>query len=198
MGANIGDTVLTSAKQVGPSGIVWAVEPHPRTYEFLVSNLRLNHVQNVKPINCAAGETAGEVRFEDDRRDDMNRVGAGALTVPVQRLDDLVTSREPIALLKVDVEGYEKRVFDGAPEILDGTYSVHFEVSDRHFSYFGYEIRELLKLITAKGFLIFSIRSNGYLEEIDQDYQTGNVENLIALRDPADFQTRTGWVVARR
>jgi FkbM family methyltransferase len=198
VGANIGDTVLTSAIQVGPNGRVWAVEPHPRTYHFLLSNLELNHINNVETINCAVGATSGEVTFADDRRDDMNRVGTGTLLVPMERLDSLVKCRGTIALLKVDVEGYEKPVFDGAGGIFAKTCSIHFEVSQRHFSWFGYKIHDLLQLLTSTGFLLFSLRSNGYLEEIDANYETGEVENLIGLKDPVDFQARTGWVVQRR
>lgn len=198
VGANIGDTVLTSALQVGSNGRVWAVEPHPRTYHFLLSNLKLNHIHNVETINCAAGAASGEVTFADDRRDDMNRVGTGALTVQVERLDALVKCPGTITLIKVDVEGYEKPVFEGADEILSRTSSIHFEVSQRHFSWFGYRISDLLQLLASKGFLLFSLRSNGCLEEIDVDYEPGEVENLIGLRDPDDFQSRTGWVVRRR
>lgn len=198
VGANIGDTVLTSAIQVGPKGTVWAIEPHPRTYSFLLSNLELNLIQNVETINCAVGNGTGEVLFDDDRRDDMNRVGVGKLTVPVRRLDDLVKYRDTVDLLKVDVEGYEKTVFDGASEILANTCSVHFEVSKRHFSWFGYQINDLLELLASYGFQLFCLRSNGYLEEIDTNYETEGVENLIGLKDPSNFQTRTEWVVKRR
>jgi len=198
VGANIGDTVLTSAIQVGPTGRVWAVEPHPRTRRFLVSNLEFNQIFNVETIGSAAGETSGEVTFADDRRDDMNRVGVGTLTVPVERLDDLVKCRDSIALLKVDVEGYEKPVFDGALEIVDKTQSIHFEVSERHFSWFGYQIGDLLRLLKSKGFLLFTLRSSGCLQEIDSDYETQEVENLVGLKDLADFEARTGWVVQRR
>ena len=198
IGANIGDTVLTAAIQVGPEGQVWAVEPHPRTYQFLVSNLELNHIRNVETLNCAVGETSGEVVFADDRRDDMNRVGIGTLTVPLARLDDLVKCRDSIALLKVDVEGYEKPVIDGASEILANTCSIHFEVSRRHFSWFGYSIRDLLGSLRSNGFRLFSLRTNGHLEEIDTDYETEEVENLVGLKDPADFVARTGWALQLR
>jgi FkbM family methyltransferase len=198
VGANIGDTVLTSAMQVGPNGRVWAIEPHPRTYSYLLSNLELNHVNNVETINCAVGTSSGEVLFADDRRDDMNRVGVGSLTVGLQRLDDLVKCRDRIALLKVDVEGYEKPVFDGAAEIFAKTCSIYFEVSKRHFSWFGYKMSDVLELLKSRGFLLFRLRSNRYLEEIDTDYETDDVENLIGLKDPGDFQARTGWVLQRR
>jgi FkbM family methyltransferase len=106
VGANIGDTVLTASACVGSKGWVWAIEPHPRIFRFLRANLALNHVRNVEATNSAAGEFSGTVSFTDDRRDDMNRVGDGALIVPIRPLDDLVRCRDSISLLKVDVEGY--------------------------------------------------------------------------------------------
>jgi hypothetical protein len=158
--------------------------------------LKLNGVTNVQAINSAAGDRLGEVAFSDGRRDDMNRVGDGALRVPIRRLDDLVAYRDPIDLLKVDVEGYEKLVFTGAPEILEKTTCLHFEVSRTHFSWFGYQIRDLLQLVRSSGFTLFRIESNGRLRAIDVGFETDAVENLIGLRSAAEFVERTGWEIA--
>jgi FkbM family methyltransferase len=196
VGANIGDTVLTAAVNVGATGRVWAVEPHPRTFRFLEANLKLNGLTNVEAINSAAGDTLGEVTFSDGRRDDMNRVGGGMLRVPIHRLDDLVACCDPIALLKVDVEGYEKPVFLGAPAILEKTQYLHFEVSRTHFSWFGYQIRDLLRLLESLDFKLFRIESNGTLQRIDVDFETDKVENLIGLRSATEFVERTGWEIA--
>jgi FkbM family methyltransferase len=51
--------------------------------------------------------------------------------VPVVRVDDVVAERSlaPPYLLKVDVEGGELRVLDGAPRVLDGTELALLEVS---------------------------------------------------------------------
>lgn len=195
VGANIGDTALTASLCVGPTGHVWSVEPHPRTFRFLETNLKLNRVTNVQVLNFAVGETLGEVTFTDDRRDDMNRVGAGAFRVPIRRLDDLVACRDPIALLKVDVEGYEKPVFAGAPGILENTHCLHFEVSRAHFSWFGYEISDLLQLLESSGFNLFRLESNGSLQTINARFETDAVENLIGLRSAAEFVERTGWKI---
>jgi FkbM family methyltransferase len=194
VGANIGDTVLTASISVASEGWVWAIEPHPRTFRFLKANLALNHVTNVEAINHAAGDMSGAVGFSDDRRDDMNRVGGGTLSVPVHPLDELVPCRDTIALLKVDVEGYEKQVFSGARRLLRTTRCLHFEISRTHFSWFGYQVRDLLQLLKSEGFHLFRISSNG-LAGIDIGYDTDVVENLVGLKDPADFRERTGWTI---
>lgn len=198
VGANIGDTALISSIKVGPDGKVWAIEPHPRTYRFLLSNLKLNRAYNVVSLNYAVGNNSGEVTFADDRRDDMNRVGLGTLHIPLKKLDDLVKIREPIALLKVDVEGYEKPVFEGASEILKLAQAIHFEVSQLQYSWYGYEASDVFQLLISKGFLLFRLHSNECLEEIDTKYIPSEVENIIGLKDLRDFQKRTNWLVYRK
>ncbi|MEO8677481.1 MAG: FkbM family methyltransferase [Vicinamibacterales bacterium] len=193
VGANIGDTVLTAAVQVGPTGHVTGIEPHPRTFRFLQDNVALNGVHNVRLINSAVGAAPGTARFSDDRRDDMNRIGGGSLEVRVARLDDLVADWTTIALLKVDVEGYEKFVFEGAPELLKLARCVYFEVSSLHFPRFGYSTRDLLTLIEYSGFRLFRANDSRQLIPITTEYDTANFENLVALRDLDDFLRRTGW-----
>jgi hypothetical protein len=161
----------------------------------LLGNLRLNRISNVVAINSAAGRESGFVTFSDDRRDDINRVGTGALNIPVQKLDDLVTCRETIALLKVDVEGYEKPVFEGADNLLRRTECLHFEISKTHFSWFGYTISDLLKLLESKGFELFRISSGRVLKRINANYDTPLVGDAIGLRDSSDFTARTNWII---
>jgi FkbM family methyltransferase len=193
VGANIGDTVLAASVQVGAAGRVTGLEPHPRTFRFLQENVALNRAGNVDVINVAAGATPGLAQFSDDRRDDMNRIDGGTLQVPVKRLDDIVGNDGPIALLKVDVEGYEKFVFEGAPEVLARTSCVQFEVSSLHFPRFGYTTRDLLTLLRDAGFSLFRISAPRQFMPITIAFDTEPFENLVALRDAADFARRTGW-----
>ena len=196
IGANVGDTVLTASIQVGPTGRVVGIEAHPRTFEFLEDNIRLNGVTNVTLINSAVGATSGTIQFSDDKRDDMNRVGGGDLEVAIDRLDALIPEALPVALLKVDVEGYEKFVLEGAPEVLRRSQSVFFEVSALHFSQFGYMTRDVLCLLLDAGFRLYRISGATGLDPITTDFDTEHFENLVALRDEADFRRRTSWVIA--
>lgn len=186
---------MAAAISIGREGRVWAVEPHPRTFGFLVANLQLNSVDNVTALNCAAGEASRTIALTDNRRDDMNRVGDGPLTVRVEPLDELVMCDKTIALLKVDVEGYERLVFEGARVILANTQCLHFELGRRHLSWFGYDSRDLLQLVESFGFKLYRIVSSRYLKAIDTDYNTELVENVIGVRQPSEFEERTGWKV---
>jgi FkbM family methyltransferase len=195
IGANIGTTVLTASVQVGNIGRVVGVEAHPRTFEFLEDNVRLNRASNVRLINSAVGATAGTIAFSDDRRDDMNRVGGGGLEIPIDRLDALVTEPGPVALLKVDVEGYEKFVFEGATDVLRRTSSVYFEVSAPHFARFAYSTRDVLQLLMRDGFNVYRVSGPATLTAITPEFDTDHFENLVALRNEPDFKRRTGWAI---
>jgi FkbM family methyltransferase len=194
VGANIGDISLTASVCVGVDGRVWAIEPHPRIFHFLKANLALNYASNVEALNFAAGETSGDVTFTNDRRDDMNRIGDGTLKVSLRRLDELVDCRDSIALLKVDVEGYEKQVFLGAKLILQHTNCVYFEIGPRPLE-FGYSNSDLLQLLESEGFQLFRISSIGQLSKIQASYDNDVMENLVALKRPTEFSDRTGWTV---
>ncbi len=197
VGANIGETVLTESLAVGDSGRVFAFEPHPRTYRFLQQNLALNKVRNVEAYNLGLGNQPGTVAFTDTKRDDMNRVASDGtgLRIQIETLDRAIWHSGRIQLLKVDVEGYEKFVFEGAAETLRRTQCVFFEVSSLHFRRFGYKTRELLNLLTSAGFRMFQIPSPALLSAISTEYDTTQFRNLVALRDETEFTQRTGWAL---
>jgi hypothetical protein len=67
----------------------------------------------VKIEACALGESEGEMAFcDDDALAHVELAGNGP-KVPVRRLDAILPEGE-ISLLKVDVEGFELAVFQGA------------------------------------------------------------------------------------
>ena len=193
VGANVGDTVLTSATRVGPEGHVIGIEAHPRTFTFLQENVNLNGLANVTLVNSAVGASSGNVRFSNDRRDDMNRIDGGDLEVGMARVDDFVGNTDAIALMKIDVEGYEKFVLEGAAQTLSRTACVHIEVSALHFRRFGYTTRAVLDLLTGSGLQLFRLLEPNGLVAVSADFDPELFENVVALRNIEDFARRTGW-----
>src|SRR5262249_17858089 len=120
VGANVGLYTLTGAVGVGPKGKVYAIEPNPRIAGYLAGNVELNGCNQVTIFNLAVGESDGTLALTDTGQDDQNRIVDGARGAPVRvvRLDSLPIRDAEIALLKVDVEGYEKFVLDGASGLL--------------------------------------------------------------------------------
>jgi FkbM family methyltransferase len=193
VGANIGDTALAAGVAVGSAGHVWALEAHPRIYQYLCENIRFNNDLNVEAINSAVGEISGKISFSDSKWDDMNKVGNGNLTIPMCRLDDLNFGRQQIALLKIDVEGYEKNVLSGSTMTLRETSCIYFEVSQNNFDSFGYTVQELLSLVESLGFEIFRFAGKNVLARVNPNYEPGKVENLVAVRQADFLKQRTSW-----
>lgn len=195
VGANIGDTALTAAYEVSATGHVWAIEPHPRTYSFLVGNIELNKFGNITSINRAVASEPGRLSFSDERRDDMNRVDQHGIDVVAQTLDKIIEYDGPVTLLKVDVEGYELPVLQGARSLLSRTQFVLIEVAEKHFEHFGYDLHAVLQILDESGFELLRPVGPGVATKIDVDFRTSQVENLVAVRDRSNFVRRSGWIV---
>ena len=116
--------------------------------------------------------------------------------MPAQRLDHFGEKYEKVALVKIDVEGYEKFVVSGGAATLRRTECVYFEVSDKNFQSYGYRISALFEQLTDMGFLLFVQTGPTILKSInDTDGMPLGENNVFAIRHVEDFVKRTGWEV---
>lgn len=130
IGANSGQSTLSLARSVGPSGRVLAFEPVDHIFANLVHNLELNPSLPVTAICAAASQCTGWLDFQFDR--DLATQGRLAevetahglpnpATIPVRavRLDDYTLQHWPAPhFLKIDVEGGGGAVLAGAPNLI--------------------------------------------------------------------------------
>jgi FkbM family methyltransferase len=197
VGANIGALTLQASIIAGQSGTVIAVEPHPRIFQYLMKNVNLNGAANVRVYNCALGNTEGTIRFSDGAMDDTNAVAKNenGLTVPLCRLDNLPIETASIALLKVDVEGFEKFVFEGAERVLKATKCIFFESWEENFRRYCYSSKNLIELLEHGGFSIYRISAPSTAERIRHGLISPICENLVAIRNVGDFISRTGFTI---
>ena len=93
-------------------------------------------------------------------------------------------------LMKIDVLGYEKFVFEGAKKILSKTKCIHFPAIQKDYKKYGYNFEDIKNFLVDQGFQIFSFNSNGGVSPIKIDYQPKN-EDLLAIKDLNDFTERT-------
>jgi FkbM family methyltransferase len=128
VGANVGVHTVRLAKLVGPGGEVIALEPDEEVARRARHNIMLNQLSNAHVINAAASDEAlGEVQLYRPDAQDTNRARASLLrhsyltgsatTVPVVTVDEVCPG--PVALIKIDVEGYEAAVVRGAAATID-------------------------------------------------------------------------------
>jgi FkbM family methyltransferase len=115
IGAGRGEDVFAFARAVGPTGRVFAIEPHPVSFLALEAFLRRNRIANVTAIQRACVESPASLQIETLPVWESNFVrpgGASATSFPVEgvRFDRLADELGigSIDFLKMNIEGAER------------------------------------------------------------------------------------------
>jgi len=126
IGANLGEWTVPLARSVGPGGLVLAFEPQGAVAQALSRTLRINHLSQAQVMRLALSDKEGAAPFFLDSRNtgrsrlEGSAAAATGLLVETRRLDAIVAERAlaRVDLVKIDVEGHERQVLDGAGETL--------------------------------------------------------------------------------
>lgn len=151
VGANAGAYTILACAAVGARG--YAFEPVPSTYERLVENVHLNHLEGrVRCINKGVGAREDTMAFTGDR-DTTNHIlasgerSASVIDVEMCSLDTVLDHDSP-TLVKIDVEGFEPAVLKGAHETLEKETLrgaiIELNDSARHYCTEGCDVRDLM------------------------------------------------------
>jgi FkbM family methyltransferase len=129
IGANIGLYALAVAK-AGLQNRIYAFEPNPETFSKLSANLALNKLSGrVEFMQVAVGNTNGESLFmlsSEHERSSFFQSNAAfgnakvkrAVKVDVRTLDSLIEQLLPPQHIKIDAEGSEVMVLEGAEQTI--------------------------------------------------------------------------------
>jgi FkbM family methyltransferase len=137
IGSNVGSYTVLGAAVRGARTICF--EPDPETVVCLRENIAANDIgARVTVHQMALGAFNGTVSFTRGL-DTVNHVAEAddrdVRTVPIARLDDVLAGHDP-ALIKLDVEGYEASVLEGAAQTLanPSLMAIEAETVDRRVS----------------------------------------------------------------
>ncbi len=136
VGANIGAHTLFLAQHVGRKGVVLAYEPQRILFQTLCANMALNSVPNAACLHQAVGSVPGIIIVPAiDYRFEYNFGGlalgdfeAGE-RVRIVTLDSCSLAR--CDFLKVDVEGMEQAVLEGAVEMIKRLQPILYVENDK-------------------------------------------------------------------
>ncbi len=124
IGANAGFHALTAGLFFQR---VIAFEPTPATAERLERNIGLSGFAHVQSRRVALSNRIGQTTFHvESGHCGSNRIGEGggpaSITVPLQTLDALASTGAPLGridFIKIDVEGHECEVLEGAQSTIE-------------------------------------------------------------------------------
>jgi len=144
VGANVGSYTVLAAAVKDVACI--SIEPIPATFKHLMENVLLNAVSDkVLAFNIGVGSQQGTLKFTSafDTTNHVvsqeEKVTGGMIEVSTDTLNHLAGHLNPV-LIKIDVEGFESSVIEGADQVLkkDSLLALILEKNDENDRY-GYQ-----------------------------------------------------------
>ncbi|MFF5114029.1 FkbM family methyltransferase [Streptosporangium sp. NPDC000509] len=161
VGANIGVYACTGGAHLSRDGSLIAFEPVPENLAYLRRNVERNDLTGcvtVEPV--AVGASAGEltVHLSGEQSGKHSAAAAnvgtsaGTITMPMTSIDAYLADNRlgPPDIIKIDVEGYEGFVLQGAAQTLTALPTLLFELHPELQANCGCDTSELLDLVFAR------------------------------------------------
>ena len=199
-GAHVGDHTFQMARSVAPSGRVIAFEPSPATLRAFMRECEKQPAavrEVIELRGTGLGRVSGTSPFHHVpdapglssimARPESHSYTREAITVRIERLDDVFASLPAARFMKLDLEGGEFDAFRGGRAFIARTRPVIvFEMDQASPTYFGYRLDELVEFFATLRYSVIDFFGNAYTTP--GHYQHSLVWNLAALpaeTDPA-------------
>lgn len=128
VGANLGIHALAAWRAMNRTGLIFAVEANSGLFDLLQKSTQLNGAQSVvRTVRAAAWSHDGELAFSFEaeqhrvgavRLENAVNYGSGESKVKAIAIDSLEFDRSKLNLIKIDVEGREPFVIEGAQKTI--------------------------------------------------------------------------------
>lgn len=159
VGSHIGLYAIAAAQRAGFGGHVTAFEPDAENYRVLARNARLNAVASALSLeNTAVGAKSGRGRFAGGHGLESHLTDSN-LGAPVEivALDDYFKD-QAVHVMKIDVEGFEQAVLEGAVALLSDPArkprAIFIEVHPFAWDHVGASSTGLLALLERCGYRV--------------------------------------------
>jgi FkbM family methyltransferase len=169
IGAHMGRYTIISSKRVGANGKVVAIEAHHSNFEMLKSNIKLNHLTNVTPLNYAVYSKETKIKLYlpevesgytiyNTIMSNRARTEDKFVEVNANTLDYILQSKEitDVNWIKIDVEGAEFEVLKGASNVLSKSKDIALLIEVHGLDNY----RPILEFVSSYNFKIEFEKSN--------------------------------------
>ncbi|MES1932226.1 FkbM family methyltransferase [Salinisphaera shabanensis T35B1] len=190
VGANQGEFTVCAASVV-PCGHVIAVEPISSLRERLKLNVEANKFQNVyiwpfglSDVNKDDVPIFGEDRlFADGTRHiglptlyDIDKRRKPIARVDLRKLDDVLKNTQRVDVIKIDVEGAELYVLEGAARTIQREQpSIIFEANEETSVAAGYKVKDIYAWLEDRGYSLHRICAHGELSTAELGIPFSNI-----------------------
>jgi FkbM family methyltransferase len=188
VGAHIGFVSLLIAKCY-QDRTIYAFEGSSSTCSSLTGNLELNKIRNVEAHNLAVTDHEGLENFNaHPRYRATNSIALESdlyiVSTPCTTIDCFAERYhlQQIALLKIDVEGYEHLVLKGAEKALRKTHVVFYEVCPSNTRKAGTDIELPFRILEEHGFTIHRFDDDVLVPAALSDIKNVVLDNWIAIK----------------
>ncbi|MCD5397250.1 MAG: FkbM family methyltransferase [Candidatus Pacebacteria bacterium] len=168
IGGNAGYFSVIASPIVGPAGSVHYFEPNPKLCALFKRSLEKNEISNVKIVPKAVMSNNGKVKFLSMKDSGLSRIVIDPkviknnqknklTTVPSITIDDYcqlnMDTKDCPKLIKIDVEGAELNVLQGAKQTLKRHQPIIFaEIQNITLNKFGATATKLFKFMSSLGY----------------------------------------------
>jgi FkbM family methyltransferase len=151
-GGHHGCTAIVLSNWVGVGGKVVTFEPSPANCDIIEKNLRQNGLTNVTLERKAVGAERGITTISDASNSSVTLPGEG-FEVELTCMDEYRQLKP--TFLKIDVEGFEMQVLQGAKEILATRPKIALEIHTDRLSGYGASVQDLFRLIDVENYKVW-------------------------------------------
>ena len=182
VGANIGYLSLIASSIVSKDGMVVAFEPDPRALICFRNNIALNDIDNIILIEKMCSNEEGKAKFSLASHlgwstatrnitslDIVGEIEAKQCTLDNVFAGDLL-NENTIRLIKIDAEGYEPYILEGAKAIIERNETA-FIIEINHERLIGdnRSIEDILKLFRDKNYCFYWINEKrGFINSLKE------------------------------
>ena len=178
IGANIGYYTALLSQEAGDNGLILALEPDLESYKYLSQSIRSLENNNVLSFPVAASNLSQRLPLyisKENRGDNRlykNNQKRDCIIVDCLTIDELSTKTkiEGFDLIKIDVQGYEPKVFKGMGNTIKSSRNLTIltEFWPKGIMEAGESPANFLRTLRKMKLKLFELKKNGSLVSLNQ------------------------------